>query len=497
MTNPANIYILYGSKIVLRKKYFKENKGDKTMKKVLLTSAVALAAFGFAQNASAATVTRTLVSDPSVVPATENSKVVASYTFDDSTNQFVFTYANGQTETKAGEYVHRQGQGDAVKFVPAERNLAEAVRAVDRSGKEHVEMIVESGDVASNPAFTNVSDNRNPVIHNGFIRYDRTEANKFTKRARIIVVDGGGKPVQGATIDIQIIGVNGDRKQNEVFTVTTDVNGDADFSENDYYMFNGSFVKEAVDANGNKLGYPEMHEIDQLIEPAKGRVEGNFVKEPVTTDDESQALKREGAITFKEGEKLKYRVAKTASDHKEVVELTGELVIGSDMYTNGRVVLPYKDDSRAAQIGDKPTAAQYGWANTAEGWKYFENAKAVTGWKQVDGSWYYLNDKGVMQTGWVNVSGTWYYLNKSGAMVTGWVQDSGTWYFLEASGAMKASQWFQVGDKWYYVNGSGALKVNQWFQVGDKWYYATESGAIAVNTTVGGYTVDASGAWVK
>ena len=52
MTNPANIYILYGSKIVLRKIY-NENKGDKTMKKVLLTSAVALAAFGAVQAVSA------------------------------------------------------------------------------------------------------------------------------------------------------------------------------------------------------------------------------------------------------------------------------------------------------------------------------------------------------------------------------------------------------------------------------------------------------------
>ena len=45
MTNPANIYILYGSKIVLRKNILKKNKGDKTMKKVLLTSAAALAVF--------------------------------------------------------------------------------------------------------------------------------------------------------------------------------------------------------------------------------------------------------------------------------------------------------------------------------------------------------------------------------------------------------------------------------------------------------------------
>lgn len=57
MTNPANIYIIYGSKVVLRKNILKKNKGDKTMKKVLLTSAVALAAFGAVQAVSADTAT--------------------------------------------------------------------------------------------------------------------------------------------------------------------------------------------------------------------------------------------------------------------------------------------------------------------------------------------------------------------------------------------------------------------------------------------------------
>ena len=468
------------------------------MKKVLLTSAVALAAFGFAQNASAAT---TLLDSQAIgtLPASvDKHKVLASYDYNRATNTFTLTYADGTTTTVTGVYARRAGDGTTWEPVTSP-SVAEAVTFKDRNDKVYVELFDNTGDQIPNPAVEGRNNSRNPQIKDGFIRYDRDAKHGFTKRARITVVDGGGKPVKNATVDVQIIGVNGDYKQYEVFTVKTDENGDADFSVNDYYKYNGKFVKEAVDADGTKLGYPAMQDANphQLIDPTLGDVAGNIVQEPVTTDNESEALKFQGSVMFKPGEKLKYRVATTAANHKEVVELEGQLTITNDMYTNGRVVLPYKDDSRAGQIGDATTAAQYGWAKTAEGWKYFENAKAVTGWKQVDGSWYYLNDKGVMQTGWVNVSGTWYYLNKSGAMVTGWVQDSGTWYFLEASGAMKASQWFQVGDKWYYVNGSGALKVNQWFQVGDKWYYATESGAIAVNTTVGGYTVDASGAWVK
>ena len=152
----------------------------------------------------------------------------------------------------------------------------------------------------------------------------------------------------------------------------------------------------------------------------------------------------------------------TVLDSEEVVRE------GSDMFVNGELTIEKTDTYNVVRTE---------WVKDDNGvWYYYEDNKQVTGWKQIDENWYYLNEKGEMQTGWVNVGGTWYYLNKSGVMQTGWVNVGGTWYFLEASGAMKASQWFQVKDKWYYVNASGAL---------------------AVNTTVGGYTVNGNGEWVK
>lgn len=253
-----------------------------------------------------------------------------------------------------------------------------------------------------------------------YIRYDRDAQNGFNRRVRVRVVDGGGRPVPNVEVDFFLKPASGEKKP-EYFTATTNQAGDAELPTG-----------------------------------------------------------------FKAGEVIQYRVSKTATDFKEAVELVGEFTVkggvnvqgvevGGYLYTEETITLPYKLDDRAAKIGNPTTAAQYGWANTAEGWKYFENATAVTGWKQVDGNWYYLNDKGVMQTGWVNVNGTWYYLNKSGAMQTGWLKDGGTWYFLESTGAMKASQWFEVAGKWYHVNGSGALSVN---------------------TTVDGYNVNANGEWV-
>ena len=41
----------------------------------------------------------------------------------------------------------------------------------------------------------------------------------------------------------------------------------------------------------------------------------------------------------------------------------------------------------------------------------------MTGWKQIDGTWYYFDAAGLMQAGgWQEISGKWYYLYPDGAM---------------------------------------------------------------------------------
>ena len=136
-----------------------------------------------------------------------------------------------------------------------------------------------------------------------------------------------------------------------------------------------------------------------------------------------------------------------------------------------------KQENGKWQFIQKGEAVKSGWAKVDGKWYLFDqNGDMLTGWQFVDGKWYFLNNSGDMATGWVKDNGTWYYLNGSGAMVTGWLNDNGTWYYLNSNGSMKASTWFELNGKWYYVNGSGAL---------------------AVNTTVGGYTVNGNGEWVK
>ena len=47
----------------------------------------------------------------------------------------------------------------------------------------------------------------------------------------------------------------------------------------------------------------------------------------------------------------------------------------------------------------------------------------ATGWIQLDGKWYLLNNNGAMETGWVVDNGNAYYLNKDGSMAAGTTVD--------------------------------------------------------------------------
>ena len=171
---------------------------------------------------------------------------------------------------------------------------------------------------------------------------------------------------------------------------------------------------------------------------------------------------------------------------------------------------------------------------------YDENRSEVTGWKQIDGEWYYFNEDGVLKNGWVGnyfldpakdgamatgwaqeVYEDWYYLNEDGTMKTGWLEDGGSWYYLKDSGAMASGEWITSGDSkyfmtesgtmasgwakdkddWYYLDPDSGAMATGWVQSGDSWYYMdpetgamVSDGEVEVNGTT--YKFDANGAWI-
>ena len=57
--------------------------------------------------------------------------------------------------------------------------------------------------------------------------------------------------------------------------------------------------------------------------------------------------------------------------------------------------------------------------------------------------------------------------------------------------------WKRIDGVWYFFNGGGYMVKNQWVEWKGSWYYLTEDGKMAVDTvTPDGYRVDKNGVWI-
>jgi glucan-binding YG repeat protein len=145
---------------------------------------------------------------------------------------------------------------------------------------------------------------------------------------------------------------------------------------------------------------------------------------------------------------------------------------------------------------DESGEMKTGWVKDKGKWYFLNNqGEMATGWKKSGNKWYLLSDDGTMATGWKKSGGKWYLLNDGGEMETGWHKDGSQWYYLESSGAMKQG-WLKDGNQWYLLQSSGAMATG-WKVVSSKWYYFYSNGSMAANTTIDGYNIGSSGAWIK
>ena len=96
-------------------------------------------------------------------------------------------------------------------------------------------------------------------------------------------------------------------------------------------------------------------------------------------------------------------------------------------------------------------------------------------WKQVDGAWYYYNEKGesLKKTFWNS-----YYFHKDGKMASSeWIYENNHWYYAKSSGTLAQNEWMTINQHWYIFNAQGILLTNQWNDA----YYLKPSGAMAEN----------------
>ena len=185
--------------------------------------------------------------------------------------------------------------------------------------------------------------------------------------------------------------------------------------------------------------------------------------------------------------------------------VNGQKVYAWEDYDNGELKLTKPESISHSYKGGGafrelyPIVKAESWLKSDQNWYYQKQGQLVqNAWVKDNGTWYFMNDKGIMfnQT-WLYQGGNWYAFKSSGAMIANdWLYDQGKWYYLSTSGSMKASTWIFDKEEWYYVSSSGAMIANDWVKDNGKWYYLASSGKMLRNTyTPDGYYVGDSGAW--
>lgn len=206
--------------------------------------------------------------------------------------------------------------------------------------------------------------------------------------------------------------------------------------------------------------------------------------------------------------------------------LEGSIPLEQAFYKNGTDESPVDGNNRSNlnDYGFKeyfshpfdPTNKSDGWHQYNGFYYYVENHTCVTGWKKLDGCWFYFNKDGIMHTGWLadgkeaNGDVIWYYMgDSSGVMqVNSWVDNQN--YYVGSDGKMLRSGWTLIDGSYYYLKSAqrdvsdrfanfkdGQKVTNTWIP-GSAWYYVKSDGKMAVNETINingkNYQFDQSGA---
>ena len=85
----------------------------------------------------------------------------------------------------------------------------------------------------------------------------------------------------------------------------------------------------------------------------------------------------------------------------------------------------------------------------------------LTGWQEINGTWYYFDEHGVMQTGWICPDGKWYFLDNSGAKLTKVIFDDGNGiYAVDEDGVMVTNRAIVDSTGYTYQFGADGKCIN-------------------------------------
>ena len=451
------------------------------MKKVLLTSAVALAAFGAVQAVSADDSYATLIKDALGVKVSEEVKV------DDA----VAKVRALQPVVNALRAANSTLQASMKAQKAAEEKLTEAQQAYSDAVKAFRDAELKRGDAEGQRAIFKDLDNKVKA------KTTKDSADLAAKKAALGEKEEGKRTGAYLALDNAKAVLEQAQKVVNAKYDEKPLGGDVEATK----KYEADKLKVESDLAKAQQTYSDANEKVSTLEKEVKELDATVKAEKQDSEKLTKAIDAltkaisDGTGLLEEGQTFAKLVDVKNAKYKAVEDATTKL-FGADTALR-TAKADYKDKEEKAKAAykkenvafvledvikaDTPTPAavvKFGWNKDTKGnWTYVVDSKGTkaTGWVNDQGTWYYLNAEGIMQTGWVKDNGTWYYLKSSGAMATGWVKDNGTWYYLKSSGAM-ATGWYQVGGNWYYSYASGALAVS--------------------TTTPDGYTVNANGEWV-
>ena len=458
-----------------------KNKGDKTMKKVLLTSAVALAAFGAVQAVSADDSYATLIKDALGVKVSEEVKV------DDAVNKVRKLQPVVNELRKANSKLQASTKDQKAK----EEKLAEAQQAYSDAVKALRDAELKKGDAEGQKV---IFDKLQETLKDSITKHSTDLAKK---QAELGEKEEGKRSGAYLALDNAKAVLEQVQKAVNAQYDQKPLGGDVEATK----KYEADKLKvESVLAKAQQA-YSDANEKVSTLEKEVKELDATVKAEQKDSEKLTKAIDAlkeailHGTGLLEEGQTFDKLVEVKNAKYTAVGDATTKLFDADTALKTAKANYKEAEEKAKAEYkkqnvafvledvikADTPTpeaVVKFGWNKDTKGnWTYVVDSKGTkaTGWINDQGTWYYLNAEGVMQTGWVKDNGTWYYLKSSGAMATGWVKDNGTWYYLKSSGAM----------------------VTGWYQVGGNWYYSYASGALAVSTTTpDGYTVNANGEWV-
>ena len=229
-----------------------------------------------------------------------------------------------------------------------------------------------------------------------------------------------------------------------------------------------------------------------------------------------------GPVFAEDSKIVETTIRDKATEVKEKIELPS-----SEEQTTTTNTPPASKPKEEAKVSE---TKKDGWIHEDNQWRFYENNKPVTKWKQIQGKWYYFDkdgnrlsnttfdgyafdNDGVMASGgWIKLTDKWYYSNSSGKISQEkWEKIGNSWYYFDKngimlsntifngylfsdSGAMATNSWVKINEQWYYAQASGKPTQLKWENIGNTWYFFNADGSMASNQWKGNYFLKTSGA---